>query len=87
MRDPELVKGIREGREDIKAGRLYSKEEVFVEPHGLTPGVPLFPGLHLWGGILTRTASSTPLQTWRSGVRGKARKKHRAPKTVEKNLK
>ena len=47
MRDPELVKGIREGREDIKAGRLYSKEEVF----------------------------------------GKARKKHRAPKTVEKNLK
>lgn len=29
MRDPELMKGIREGREDIKAGRLCSKEEVF----------------------------------------------------------
>ena len=29
MRDPELMKGIREGREDIKAGRLYSKEEAF----------------------------------------------------------
>lgn len=29
MRDPELMKGIREGWEDIKAGRLYSKEKVF----------------------------------------------------------
>ncbi|MEK6561407.1 MAG: hypothetical protein AABZ07_06700 [Nitrospirota bacterium] len=29
LRDPELMKGIREGREDIKAGRLYSKEEAF----------------------------------------------------------
>lgn len=25
---PKLMKGIREGREDIKAGRLCSKEEV-----------------------------------------------------------
>ncbi len=29
MRDPELVEGIREGKRDIKAGRLYSKKEVF----------------------------------------------------------
>ncbi len=29
LRDSELMKGIREGREDIKAGRLCSKDEVF----------------------------------------------------------
>ena len=29
MRDPELMKGIREGLWDIKAGRLYSKREIF----------------------------------------------------------
>ena len=29
MRDPELMKGIREAQRDIKAGRLYSKEAVF----------------------------------------------------------
>lgn len=29
MRDSELMKGIREGREDIKAGRLCSKEKIF----------------------------------------------------------
>ena len=29
MKDPELVAGIREAKADIKAGRLYTKEEVF----------------------------------------------------------
>lgn len=29
MKDPELVEGIREAKADIKAGRLYSKKEIF----------------------------------------------------------
>lgn len=32
LSDPEMIKGIEEGRKDVKKGRVYSFEEVFGEP-------------------------------------------------------